>query len=55
MDSQWFYALFKKNYDIVMNHVFDYVNYGNGTSNDGSVSDDKNIDDACHDAHDVKQ
>ena len=43
IDSQWFDALFEEDYNNIMNHVVDYVNYGNGASNDSGVDDDENI------------
>jgi len=44
MDSQWFKALFKGDYDSIMNYVADYLNYGDFTRNDGDSSDNHSSD-----------
>jgi hypothetical protein len=37
MNAQWFNALFYRDYDSVMNHVINYVNYDSGDSNDSGI------------------
>jgi hypothetical protein len=39
MDAQWFDALFDGDYNSVMNHVVDYVSYGESGSNNGGDGD----------------
>jgi hypothetical protein len=52
MDSQWFEALFKGDYNNVMNNVADYVNYSHSASIDGDYSDNHNFDNDDDDSDD---
>jgi hypothetical protein len=52
METQWFDALFNRDYDNAVNCIVDYVNYGGGTNSYGGVGDDESTDDDDNDDND---